>query len=135
MKTRTLSELAALCGATLQGDPERTVSGPAPLREARADQISFCSHPRYRRELDTTQAGALVVPLDLAVPREGIALLRCADPNRAFSEIIRAFDVSRPRPAPGVHASAVVHPTATIAQDASIGPLRAAGEGPQIGRA
>jgi UDP-3-O-[3-hydroxymyristoyl] glucosamine N-acyltransferase len=133
MTTRTLSELADLCGAVLQGDGTRVVEGPASLAEASSRHISLFSSPRYRADLDATKAAAVVVAEDLPAPREDLALLRCKDPNRAFTAIIRAFLEDEPAPPAGVHESAIVDATAQIAASASIGPLCWIGPGVSIG--
>jgi UDP-3-O-[3-hydroxymyristoyl] glucosamine N-acyltransferase len=123
MTHRTLSELAQICGATLQGDPARIVTGCAALREAQPDQVSFFAHPRYRRDLEATRAGAVLVQKGSEIPRQDLALLWCDDPSRAFSDVIRTFAPERPRPEPGVHPSAVVHPSAHLGLGISVGAL------------
>ena len=132
MARRTLSELAELCGAVLEGDPSRTVVGPAGLRDAGADEISFCAQPRYRRELERTRAAAVVVPQALEVGRRDLALLRCPDASRAFSKIVESFAPERWRPEPGVHPSAVVHPSALLDPGAAIGALCVIGPGCEL---
>ena len=122
MPTLTLSEIAKLCGAALEGDGSRTVVGPAALRDAGAEHVSFCAHPRYGRELSTTRAAGVLVPSSLQVDRPDLTLLRCEDAHRAFTEVVRAFARTPERPDPGVHPSAVVHPTAVIDPTAAIGP-------------
>ena len=82
---KTLSEIAERCGAVLQGDGSRLVVGPADLGGAGPDQVSFLANPRYAPLLESTQAAAVLVPEGLECAREGLALLRVADPNRAFS--------------------------------------------------
>jgi UDP-3-O-[3-hydroxymyristoyl] glucosamine N-acyltransferase len=128
MATLTLAEIARLCGATLEGDGSRTVVGPASLAEAGPDEVSFLGNPRYEAELETTGAGAVLVRRDLrAKKRADLALLRCDDPNRAFSRVIAAFRPPLDRPPPGVHPSAVVDPRARIAAGVSVGPLAVVG--------
>lgn len=131
--TRTVSELAALCGALVEGDGERPILGPAALSEAGQDRISFLANPRYREQLEHTHAGAVVVGKDVRPVRGDLTLLRVADPNRAFSRIIEAFQQPEPRPAPGVHPSAVVDPGAVLAPGVSIGPACVVEAGARIG--
>jgi len=133
MIQRTASELAELCEAVLEGDGARVLVGPAALDEARADQVSFVRSERHAAGLAATRAGAVLVPLELRSPRADLALLRCADPSRAFSRVVEAFRPALPRPAPGVHPSAVVHPSARIGAGASIGALCVVGERAEIG--
>ena len=120
MSQRTLSELAEICGAACEGDGSRVIRGPAALLDAAADQISFFGHPRYQRELEATHAGALVVPMNLAVSRNDVPLLRCADANASFAEIVRSFGLAPTRPEPGVHPTAVVHASAVLGRDVAI---------------
>lgn len=121
MSGHTLSELAELCGASLVGDGARVVVGAAALREAGPDQISFFSHARYRQDADGTRAAAVVCPVDLDFDRTDLAVLRCKDANRAFTEIIGRFAQDRPRPEPGIHPTAIVHPSAVVASDVALG--------------
>ncbi|MCP3919314.1 MAG: UDP-3-O-(3-hydroxymyristoyl)glucosamine N-acyltransferase [bacterium] len=132
MTPRTLSEIAELCGATLTGDGARVVSGPASLAEAGPDEISFLTDRRYLTQLAETRAAAVLVREDVEVEREGLALLVCDDPGRAFSRVILAFAPEQPSVVPGVHASAVVDASAEIASDASVGPLCVVGPGVRI---
>lgn len=133
MSELKLSELAALCGATLHGDPARTVRGPASLSEAGPDEISFLANARYRSQLDTTRAAAVVVALDFESDRSDVAFLRCKDPNRAFTAVVKAFAGDVARPEAGVHSTAVVDPSASVDPSAVIGPLCVVGAHASIG--
>jgi len=133
MTTRTLAELASLCGAELSGDGERRITGPASLEDAGAGEISFLANPRYAEQLATTGAAAVVVATDLEVERNGLALLRCSDPNAAFSKIVGAFASADFVPESGVHASAVVDPSAEIGASVAIGAGCTVERGARIG--
>ncbi|HEX6883127.1 MAG TPA: UDP-3-O-(3-hydroxymyristoyl)glucosamine N-acyltransferase [Planctomycetota bacterium] len=133
MTQRTASELAELCGAVLEGDGARRIVGPAPLEEARSDQVSFVRSARYARAFESTRAGAVLVPNDLAAGRSDVVLLRCADPSRAFTRVVEAFRPPPPRPAPGVHPSAVVEAGVRIGPEASVGALCHVGAGAELG--
>jgi UDP-3-O-[3-hydroxymyristoyl] glucosamine N-acyltransferase len=133
MIQRTASELAELCQAVLEGDGARLLVGPAALDEARSDQVSFVRSARHAGELETTRAGAVIVPFDLSARRPDVALLRCQDPSRAFSRVVEAFRDPLPPPPPGVHPSAVVEKGARIGPGASVGPLCYVGGGAELG--
>ena len=137
MTVRTLSELAELCRAELIGDGAREVTGPARLDMAGPSEISFLAQPRYRPQLGTTRAAAVVVARDIepdtARGAEGPALLRCDDPEVAFNEVVLAFAPEVPAPPVGVHALAVVEAGAAVDPTASIGPFCRVGEGARIG--
>ena len=132
MKTRTLSELAEICGAVLQGDGQRRICGPASLRHAASDQISFYADEKYRGELDRTSAGAVVVPREFQ-GREDLALLRCDRPDRAFSRIVESFEEALEPPPSGVHATALLAPDVELGGEVSVGPLCVVGRGARLG--
>jgi len=133
MTPTTLAELAKRIGAVLVGDGERAVSGPASLQEAGPDEVSFLAQPRYQAQLQTTRAAAVVVATDQLVERQDLILLRCADPNAAFTKVIRAFAEELPAPPAGVHPSAVVDPSADVHPTAMVGPLSYVGAGALVG--
>lgn len=131
--TRTASEIAEICGATLEGDGSIELVGPASLRDARADQVSFLGNPLYRADLEATAAGAVVVPAGLDVARRDLALLRTDEPNAAFTRVIEAFlDAAEVRPS-GVHPTAAVDPDAALGADVAIGPNAVVGAGAELG--
>lgn len=133
MTTRTLAELAALCGAVVDGDPDVRVDGPATLADAGPREISFLGNPRYTPQLATTKAGAVLVTRDCPAPRADLPLLRCDDPSRAFTAVVQAFLPPEPPPPVGAHPSAVVDPSAVVEPGASIGPHCTVGASARIG--
>lgn len=133
MATHTVSELAELAGARLEGDPARRIDGTASLADARGTHVTFCVDPKYAEALARTQAAAVVVPHALAVARGDLALLRCDDPNRAFTKICALFAKERPRPASGVHPRAVVAQNARLGADVAIGECAVIGHGASLG--
>ncbi|MFT7677290.1 MAG: UDP-3-O-[3-hydroxymyristoyl] glucosamine N-acyltransferase [Planctomycetota bacterium] len=133
MPSYTLTEIAELCGARVEGDGTRVVLGPAGLLEAGAQEISFLAESRYRADLDKTQAAGVLVAEDLDVSVGETTLLRCANPGRAFSQVILAFSPPAERPQPGIHPSAVVHADAQLAADVHVGPLCVVSAGAELG--
>lgn len=133
MPTRTLSELARLCGAVVDGDPNRAIDGPASLAEAGPREITFFANPRYRNQLAETHAGAVVVSPDIEKPRADLSFLRVTNPDKAFTAIVAAFAEEDPAPLAGIHSSAVVDPSAKVAQSASIGAFCWIGPGAVVG--
>jgi UDP-3-O-[3-hydroxymyristoyl] glucosamine N-acyltransferase len=133
MARRTLSDLAQLCGARLEGDGGVSVDGAASLPEAGATQISFCTSPRYAAQLDATRAAAVVVPPALRERRGDLPRLVHPDPNAAFSRICAAFAPPPPRPAPGVDASARIAAGAQLAHGVAVGPLCSVADGARLG--
>lgn len=135
--TFRLAELAERLGGRVEGDAERTVAGVANLRDAGPDDLSFLISPRYRREAEESRAGALLVGDRTVAPplREALAAARplvvVDDPELARSLALGLFHPVE-RPAPGVHASAVVEDGAEIAADATVGPYAVVGRGTRV---
>jgi UDP-3-O-[3-hydroxymyristoyl] glucosamine N-acyltransferase len=116
-----LGELAVRFGLELHGDPDIRVTNVATLAQATPGALSFLANSRYRRQLGSTRASAVVVaPADVeACP--GAALV---DPNPylAYAQIASlVYPVAAP--IPGIHPSAVVAPAARVAASASVGPF------------
>lgn len=105
--------------ARVDGDAAREVTGVATLEEASASQISFLSNPKYESMLKTTSAGAVVVSNEQTVP-DGMTVIRHANPYAAIMAImVRVHGYRRHRNV-GVHAAAVVDPSARIGRGANI---------------
>lgn len=133
MITRTASELAQLCGATLEGDGDRSLIGPAALGEATGEHISFLGNPRYVGQLATTAAGAVILAKGVEVQRRDLTLLRVDNPNRAFTQVIEVFRPATTRPLPGVHPSAVIAEDVKLGEGVSVGALAILGSGVELG--
>lgn len=115
-----LGELAERFALELRGDPQQPISGVATLALAGPDQLSFLSNPQYRSQMQSSRAGVVVLRADDAALREGAALI-ARDPYVAYARIAALFEPDSAA-APGIHASAVVDPSAQIGAGASIGP-------------
>ncbi len=57
----TLKQLANRIGAELEGNGDIAIESANTLEDATAGQISFLSNPRYEKQLETTQATAVIV--------------------------------------------------------------------------
>ncbi len=120
MTTHTLGDIAARFGLELRGDAATEIRGVATLADAAAGQLGFLANPRYRAQLASTRADAIVLRSADADAFARAALI-APDPYVAFARIAALYERA-PAAAPGVHASAVVGAGARIAASASIGP-------------
>jgi UDP-3-O-[3-hydroxymyristoyl] glucosamine N-acyltransferase len=119
MQTLTLQQLADAIGAEVQGDPALPIQGVATLASAKPGHIAFLANEKYRSQLDSSQASAVIVAPDVDVP-DGMAALRMKNPYAGFAKVAQLLDTT-PKPADGIHPSAQVHATAKIGQNVSIG--------------
>jgi len=128
-----LAELAERLGARLVGDGERLVHGVANLREATPTDLSFLTDARHRREAMASRAGGLLTgPGSEELASAECTILEVEDPELALNRVLELL-YPQPRPAPGVHPTAVVDPDATVADDVSIGPYAVVGAGSVVG--
>jgi UDP-3-O-[3-hydroxymyristoyl] glucosamine N-acyltransferase len=86
------------------------LTGIAPLHVARPDEVSFLHDRRYATALDTTLAGAVIVPPDMVgrVPSTASAISAVAT-YEGWARVAGMFHPIPP-PSPGVHPTALVAP-------------------------
>jgi UDP-3-O-[3-hydroxymyristoyl] glucosamine N-acyltransferase len=124
-RSLTLTEVAELAGGRVEGDPERRVDAVRALASAGPGDLAFVTAERFRGAAEASVAGALLVPPSLAdVDRDRVV---CADPGLGIVAVLERL-YPEPRPAAGVHSTAVVAATATVHPEASVGPLAVVGE-------
>jgi UDP-3-O-[3-hydroxymyristoyl] glucosamine N-acyltransferase len=123
--------LAVRYGLELRGDPGLRVSRVATLANAGSGALSFLANPRYRKQMESTRATAVLVGPDDA---SGCPVAALIDPN-PYLAYARIADLLHPQPLPaaGIHASAVVSPSARVAASASVGPLAVIEDEAEIG--
>ncbi len=117
-------------GGSLVGDGATPISGVASLADAGPSDVSLYADPRYRRELASTKAGALVTrePLsELAIPQ-----IVHPDPFLALAALVDLFH-PRPSHAPGIDPRAFVSPSAKVAADVTVYPFASVEEGASVG--
>jgi UDP-3-O-[3-hydroxymyristoyl] glucosamine N-acyltransferase len=115
----TLAELAQRFGLELRGDATTRLVGVATLARAGPSELGFLANPAYRRELSTSQAGAIVLRAQDAHGWSGAALI-ATDPYVAFAHIAALFEPASTAPA-GTHPSAALDPSASVHPSAHIG--------------
>jgi UDP-3-O-[3-hydroxymyristoyl] glucosamine N-acyltransferase len=130
-----LSDLATLVtGTVLCGDPTGQITGFASLKEALPGDLSFFHDPRYNERLANTKASAVLVPLGWKDFPPQVSCIGVADPSRSFEQVVETYGF-QPEPfTPGVHASAVVAPSAKFDPTrVSIGPNAVVEAGVELG--
>jgi UDP-3-O-[3-hydroxymyristoyl] glucosamine N-acyltransferase len=115
-----LAELAEKIGAEIVGDADVQIESCATLEQAKAGQVSFLSNAKYAKQLETTNASAVVVAKNVNSNR--VALLRAADPYYAFSQAVVLLHGYRRHPHAGIHPEANVDPSASIGEGTVIYP-------------
>ncbi len=126
-----LKEIAGALGCRLIGDGEIDITGVAGMEQAGEMELTFLANPKYAAKVKNSRAAAILVSEEI----EGLPmqLLVSENPYLDFARALEFF-YQPPRPSPGIHATAVVVPSAKIGENASIGAYAVIGENVTVGR-
>ena len=126
-----LSEISRILGCRLEGTGEIEITGVAGVDEAGPTELTFLSNPRYLPKVKTTRAAAIIVGREAGPQR--IPALVSENPYLDFARALELF-YRPPRPAPGIHPTAVIASTAELGEGASVGPYVVIGDMVRLGR-
>lgn len=129
----TVAEIAARIGGTVHGNGDLLICGLAKIEEAGKNELTFFANARYARFLEVTGAGAILVPQN-DFPALSRTLIAVGDPYLAFQELLPVFYPQTPWLEKGIHATAVVHPSAELEADVAVGAFCHIGPNCKIGR-
>ena len=118
-RTMKLGELAERLGQSWTVTGKLEITGVRGIEEAGPGEITFVANPKYAALARTTKAAAVLVAPDF--PVIAAATLRLANPYLAFAGALGMF-YQPPAYGAGIHATAVVDPTAVVGKGAHIGP-------------
>lgn len=114
----TLAEIAARLGGDVLGDGEIRISRVASLATAGAGEISFLANRKYRSQLQSTRAAAVILTPDAAAGYDGARIV-CANPYAYYARVATLLNPVHVSFA-GVHTSAVL--ASPVPASAAIGP-------------
>ncbi|MGB1580706.1 MAG: UDP-3-O-(3-hydroxymyristoyl)glucosamine N-acyltransferase [Nevskiales bacterium] len=128
----TLEELAARFGLGLQGDSKVAIESVCTLQPGRPAALAFVASSNYLKQLDTTQASAVVLTQDNLGDWPGNALIS-ANPHADFARIAQLFDPAERVLNSGVHAAACIDPAARVHPSCEIAASVVIGAGSEVG--
>jgi UDP-3-O-[3-hydroxymyristoyl] glucosamine N-acyltransferase len=132
LSSMKLAQIADRLEARLEnGSPDTEIKGMAGIETAGPGDLTFVANPKYSALAKTTKASAVIVGLDFSAI--GTAMLRSKNPYLAFAHAIKLF-YELPKYAPGIHATAVIHPSSKLGDNAHIGPYVVVDENVRIGK-
>ncbi len=133
-KPITLRELADLLDGEVDGDAALSVRGISALQDAARGELTFVSDPRRAGKLASINASAAIVGRDFSAARpEGMSLVRVDDVGEAVLKVLQHFAPPEDLASAGVHPSATVSDDAQLGSDVSIGPGALVADGAKIG--
>ena len=116
----SLKQIALFLDAEVIGDDLTVITGLATLECAKSSDIAFLSNPKYAKQLEGCQAGAVILQSAQAQLFNGNCLV-VADAYLSYAKISAWFDKA-PVVEKTIHASASIDPTATVGDAVFIGP-------------
>lgn len=94
----TVGALASIINGAVEGDPNISLSGFAKIEEAVPGQLSFIANPKYTHFIESTNASALLVPVDFKHSNpNGVTLIKVDDPYATLAELLRLIQNSHPK--------------------------------------
>ncbi len=119
MSSIRLADLAQQLDAQLHGDGDIVITGIASMHSAHSEQITFLSNSRYREQLATCAAGAVVLT-EADLPFCRTAALVVKNPYLTYARMAQLLDTT-PAPSKDIAASAVISDTAILGNNVSVG--------------
>jgi UDP-3-O-[3-hydroxymyristoyl] glucosamine N-acyltransferase len=133
-----LAQIIAELPAELRGNDQTKITRLAALEDADGQSLSFLAQPKYLAQMQSTQAGCVIVSpayADSAAARG--ACIITPEPYLYFAKVTQLWKRSHARPAVDaqahIHSSAIVSPQAHIHPSARIGALCVIEAGASIG--
>lgn len=114
----TTGEIAQLLDGRLVGSTDIVIYGVAKIEDAGPGELTFVSNPRYVKHLETTHAGAVLVTKGMTSDR--VAIIEVPDPYAAFLRLLEFYHPAKSWLPAGIHSTAVIEPSAVIADGVSI---------------
>ena len=130
----TAKELAAICGGSVEGNPEVEVSDFAKIEEAKEGDLSFIANPKYSHFASTTDASVLLVSKTFESPKDLKAtLVRVDDPYMSLARLMTMVAASRPKPK-GIENPVFVGEGTELPEDLYLGAFAYIGKNVKIGK-
>lgn len=133
--TVTVKHIALHLGGIVHGDDTIEIAQVASLSNANKGAISFLTNNKYREQLLTSEAGAvLIAPSELAYCQQNtqLTVIVLDNPYLGYAKVAQLLDTT-PKQAGGVHPTAVIDSSAVVAPSASIGANAVVAPGAVIG--
>ncbi|MCF7809580.1 UDP-3-O-(3-hydroxymyristoyl)glucosamine N-acyltransferase [bacterium] len=129
----TTGDLAERLSCDIEGDQFLMLKGIATIEEAEPDQLTFLANPRYRKQLTSCRAGAIIISSDMEASPDIVKIIS-KEPYKDFRRALEIFYpvVDADIPA-GINPGTQIHKTAIVGGNARIGAFVGISAGVTIG--
>jgi len=126
----SLATIAEVVNGEIKGDKNKKICGVAPFDDASGDEITFAAHAKFLKNIDETNAGAVIVPRDFQGSTKNI--LQVDNPQLAFAMVLNLFYPPL-KPKPGISSYACIGKNFVCGRKASIAPFVVIGNNVTVG--
>lgn len=116
--SHTLADIAKLVDGEFAGDGGKTIADVAPFEGAGPEHITFAGHAKFLKQLDTSSAGAVLVPPGTS--SDSVDIICVKNPQLAFTKVLSLFHPPSRLPR-GIHPSAVIGNDFACGKDVAVG--------------
>lgn len=128
---KTLAEIAAFLGGSVDGDGNVVIENIRGIDEAESGDITFIANPKYLKKLGETRAGGILVAPGTASVGKNLVVV--PDPYSALGKLLELFYAEEAELA-GISPEAWIEEGAEISPEAVIYPGVHIGRGARIGK-
>jgi UDP-3-O-[3-hydroxymyristoyl] glucosamine N-acyltransferase len=107
-----LEKLAQVVGGETRGTCEELITGISGIREAQKGQITFLANPKYSKDLEQTQASAVIVGPQ--IPATELPVIITSNPYLAYAKVAQFF-------APRIKHPIGISPLASVGENCRFG--------------
>lgn len=129
----TIKELSKLVDCEAVGDLSHIIEGVDDLESATSNQATFLENPLYQKQLSSTEAGLIVMHPKIPLV-SGKNYLLSKTPSLTFQSLIELFIRPPLSGFSGIHPTAVIHESVSLAEGVIVGPHVVIDQGVFIGR-
>jgi UDP-3-O-[3-hydroxymyristoyl] glucosamine N-acyltransferase len=132
LKARSVQEVAEFVQARILGDETVQLTGISSAQSAVAGDLVFVDDEKHLRRALESQASAVIAGEFAAEKKNAKPLLLATQPRLAFARAAQLF-CPKPQREPGIHAHAIVHSSALLANGVRVEERAVIGDGANIG--
>jgi UDP-3-O-[3-hydroxymyristoyl] glucosamine N-acyltransferase len=127
------SQIAAVIGGLVEGDPDVKISRLSKIEEGEPGTLSFLANPKYTPFIYSTKASIVIVNKDFS-PDQSLnpTLIRVEDAYTAFARLLELYDQVK-NEKKGISSLSFIAKSAVIGKDVYIGEFAYIGENSIIG--
>ncbi len=127
----TASQIAAMLGGKVEGNPEVAVASLSKIEEGKPGTLTFLANPKYTEYIYSTAASIAIVSNEFVPESElpsTLTLVRVADAYGSFAKLLKAYNQLR-QPAFVIDPKAHISASAKVSDNVYIGAFAYIGDG------